>query len=95
MYGTQNDNNYDLKHLVNTIPKDCVVSIIYTHYLKCQQYIPIQINVNLCLYSLLKDSIVEQLQQRYDMNQIYTYIGDILVAVNPFTNLGMYTSSVS
>ncbi|XP_046661582.1 myosin-IIIb-like isoform X3 [Homalodisca vitripennis] len=40
---------------------------------------------------LTEDSIVEQLQQRYEMNQIYTYIGDILVAVNPFTDLGMYT----
>ncbi|XP_054277512.1 myosin-IIIb-like isoform X2 [Macrosteles quadrilineatus] len=40
---------------------------------------------------LTEDSIVEQLQQRYEMNQIYTYIGDILVAVNPFTDLGMYS----
>lgn len=38
---------------------------------------------------------MEQLQQRYELNQIYTYIGDILVAVNPFANLGMYSTPVS
>ncbi|KAI4486879.1 hypothetical protein M0802_012249 [Mischocyttarus mexicanus] len=40
---------------------------------------------------LSEDAIVEQLQHRYEQGQIYTYIGDILVAVNPFTNLGLYT----
>ncbi|XP_031788630.1 myosin-IIIb isoform X2 [Nasonia vitripennis] len=40
---------------------------------------------------LSEDAIVDQLQNRYERSQIYTYIGDILVAVNPFTNLGLYT----
>ncbi|GLH16633.1 Myosin-VIIa [Gryllus bimaculatus] len=40
---------------------------------------------------LTEDGIVEQLQRRYEQNHIYTYIGDILVAVNPFTELGLYT----
>lgn len=40
---------------------------------------------------LSEDTIVEQLQKRYESNQIYTNIGDILVAVNPFENLGLYT----
>lgn len=40
---------------------------------------------------LTEDAIGEQLLKRYESNQIYTYIGDILVAVNPFTNLGLYT----
>ncbi|XP_013176841.1 PREDICTED: myosin-IIIb-like isoform X2 [Papilio xuthus] len=43
------------------------------------------------LESLTEDAIVEQLQKRYNQNQIYTYIGDILVAVNPFTDIGIYT----
>ncbi|KAI8438385.1 hypothetical protein MSG28_010933 [Choristoneura fumiferana] len=41
---------------------------------------------------LTEDAIVEQLQKRYNQNQIYTYIGDILVAVNPFTDIGIYTT---
>ncbi|KAL0100753.1 hypothetical protein PUN28_019257 [Cardiocondyla obscurior] len=40
---------------------------------------------------LSEEAIVDQLQHRYEQTQIYTYIGDILVAVNPFTNLGLYT----
>ncbi|KAK2585257.1 hypothetical protein KPH14_009957 [Odynerus spinipes] len=40
---------------------------------------------------LSEDAIVDQLEHRYEQGQIYTYIGDILVAVNPFTNLGLYT----
>lgn len=44
---------------------------------------------------LSEDAIVDQLQHRYEQGQIYTYIGDILVAVNPFTNLGLYTGIVS
>ncbi|XP_033323906.2 myosin-IIIb isoform X1 [Megalopta genalis] len=40
---------------------------------------------------LSEDGIVDQLEHRYEQGQIYTYIGDILVAVNPFTNLGLYT----
>lgn len=43
---------------------------------------------------LTEDAIVEQLQKRYADNQIYTYIGDILVAVNPFTDIGIYTTKV-
>jgi len=44
---------------------------------------------------LSEEAIVDQLQHRYEQTQIYTYIGDILVAVNPFTNLGLYTGIVS
>lgn len=43
---------------------------------------------------LTEDAIVEQLHKRYNQNQIYTYIGDILVAVNPFTDVGIYTTKV-
>jgi myosin-3 len=37
-----------------------------------------------------EDSIVTQLFNRFMQGQIYTYIGDILLAVNPFTELGIY-----
>ncbi|XP_046384046.1 myosin-IIIb-like [Ischnura elegans] len=40
---------------------------------------------------LSENSIVDSLQRRFERGQIYTYIGDILVAVNPFTDLGLYT----
>lgn len=42
------------------------------------------------LDNLTEDSIVDQLKKRYDSSQIYTYIGDILVAVNPFEDLKVY-----
>lgn len=39
----------------------------------------------------LNDAIIAQmLHNRYDGNQIYTYIGDILVALNPFQRLPIY-----
>ncbi|XP_034945837.1 myosin-IIIb-like [Chelonus insularis] len=43
------------------------------------------------LDSFTEDTVVSQLENRYEEGHIYTYIGDILVAVNPFTNLGLYT----
>ncbi|XP_059476387.1 myosin-IIIb-like isoform X1 [Neocloeon triangulifer] len=43
------------------------------------------------LDNLSEDTIVQQLEKRFDQRQIYTYIGDILVAVNPFNELGLYT----
>lgn len=42
---------------------------------------------------LSENSICDQLNKRYDSSQIYTNIGDILIAVNPFENLGIYTQS--
>ena len=47
------------------------------------------------LERLTEDVIVEQLQQRYRAGQIYTYIGDILIAVNPFTEVNIYGEKVS
>lgn len=46
-------------------------------------------------FCMFQDGIVQQLQCRFQQNQIYTYIGDILVAVNPFIDLGLYTDVVS
>ncbi|KAJ1530956.1 hypothetical protein ONE63_005792 [Megalurothrips usitatus] len=43
------------------------------------------------LDNLTEASIVEQLQRRFEQGQIYTYIGDILLAVNPFASLGLYS----
>eukprot|EP00038_Savillea_parva_P020859 m.32698 g.32698 ORF g.32698 m.32698 type:complete len:1058 (-) comp4913_c0_seq1:120-3293(-) len=46
------------------------------------------------LDDLTVESILAQLQQRYRDNQIYTYVGDILIAVNPYTVLPIYQPEV-
>ncbi|XP_039522396.1 myosin-IIIa [Pimephales promelas] len=38
-----------------------------------------------------ENTITEQLQRRYTKELIYTYVGDILIAVNPFQNTELYT----
>ncbi|KAM9488569.1 myosin-IIIa-like [Clarias gariepinus] len=38
-----------------------------------------------------EDTVTEQLQKRYANEQIYTYVGDILIAVNPFHEIDLYT----
>ncbi|XP_061521947.1 myosin-IIIa isoform X1 [Phycodurus eques] len=42
-----------------------------------------------------EDSVSEQLQERYGRDQIYTYVGDILVAVNPFHKMHIYAPQYS
>ncbi|XP_057680979.1 myosin-IIIa isoform X3 [Corythoichthys intestinalis] len=42
-----------------------------------------------------EDSVSERLQERYGRDQIYTYVGDILVAVNPFHKMHIYTPQYS
>ncbi|XP_038611640.1 myosin-IIIa isoform X2 [Tachyglossus aculeatus] len=36
--------------------------------------------------------VAEQLQKCYARDQIYIYVGDILIAINPFQNLDLYSS---
>ncbi|XP_010765919.1 myosin-IIIa [Notothenia coriiceps] len=38
-----------------------------------------------------ENTVTEQLQSRYVRDQIYTYVGDILIAVNPFHKMEIYT----
>ncbi|XP_029384783.1 myosin-IIIa isoform X1 [Echeneis naucrates] len=38
-----------------------------------------------------ENTVTEQLQSRYGRDQIYTYVGDILIAVNPFHTMEIYT----
>ncbi|XP_052720135.1 myosin-IIIb-like isoform X3 [Crassostrea angulata] len=47
------------------------------------------------LENLDEETIVSQLDSRYSQGQIYTYIGDILLAVNPFRPLVIYTEEYS
>ncbi|KAK2723178.1 myosin-IIIb-like isoform X3 [Artemia franciscana] len=45
------------------------------------------------LENLTNDIIVDHLQRRFSQGQIYTYIGDILIAVNPYAEMGIYTDA--
>ncbi|XP_051542770.1 myosin-IIIa-like [Myxocyprinus asiaticus] len=38
-----------------------------------------------------ENTVTEQLQRRYAKGQIYTYVGDILIGVNPFQETDLYT----
>ncbi|KAK5878186.1 hypothetical protein CesoFtcFv8_025618 [Champsocephalus esox] len=38
-----------------------------------------------------ENTVTEQLQSRYGRDQMYTYVGDILIAVNPFHKMEIYT----
>ncbi|CAF4865614.1 unnamed protein product, partial [Rotaria socialis] len=52
-------------------------------------------NDDLAKLSLLtEDILLEHLKHRYDKNLIYTYLGDILVAVNPFHETNLYTTQI-
>ncbi|XP_025078860.1 unconventional myosin-XVI-like [Pomacea canaliculata] len=42
------------------------------------------------LPSLSEEIILDAILQRYSRSQIYTYIGDVIIAVNPFTELPLY-----
>ncbi|XP_063960689.1 myosin-IIIb-like [Lytechinus pictus] len=47
------------------------------------------------LESLNEDNMLEALCRRYEKDKIYTYIGDILIAVNPYKPLGIYSYETS
>ncbi|KAK6492680.1 myosin-IIIb-like isoform X1 [Huso huso] len=47
------------------------------------------------LSELDEKSLLESLSNRFQQNHIYTYIGDILVAINPFKYLPLYEKTVS
>ncbi|XP_010772768.1 myosin-IIIb isoform X3 [Notothenia coriiceps] len=42
-----------------------------------------------------EEIIISHLQKRYDELQVYTYVGDILIALNPFQNLSIYSPQFS
>ncbi|CCH40511.1 Myosin-1 [Wickerhamomyces ciferrii] len=46
------------------------------------------------LTKISDESINENLQKRFDNGTIYTYIGHVLISVNPFRDLGIYTDQV-
>ena len=46
------------------------------------------------LSKVSNEAINENLKKRFDGAEIYTYIGHVLVSVNPFRDLGIYTDQV-
>ncbi|KAK4105669.1 hypothetical protein N658DRAFT_492154 [Parathielavia hyrcaniae] len=46
------------------------------------------------LRTVSNDAINENLKKRFEGAEIYTYIGHVLVSVNPFRDLGIYTDQV-
>lgn len=50
---------------------------------------------DLTLLSKVSDEAInENLQKRFENGIIYTYIGHVLISVNPFRDLGIYTDAV-
>ncbi|MGH0127285.1 UNVERIFIED_CONTAM: hypothetical protein FKN15_068513 [Acipenser sinensis] len=47
------------------------------------------------LNELTDSSLLYEMQKRFGNNQIYTYIGNILLLVNPYKNLHIYSTMVS
>ncbi|KAG8733405.1 class II myosin [Ceratobasidium sp. 423] len=46
------------------------------------------------LTTISNDSVNENLEKRWKNGDIYTYIGQVLISVNPFKDLGIYTEAV-
>ncbi|KAK7115853.1 myosin-IIIb-like isoform X2 [Littorina saxatilis] len=42
------------------------------------------------LANLDEEILLAEIKERYSRNKIYTYVGDILIAVNPFKDIGIY-----
>lgn len=46
------------------------------------------------LSKVSEEAILDNLKQRFENGLIYTYIGHVLISVNPFRDLGIYTEAV-
>jgi len=44
------------------------------------------------LEPLSEETIIENLRKRYESGNIYTYIGSVVVSINPYRTLGIYGS---
>ncbi|XP_031415349.1 unconventional myosin-Ib isoform X2 [Clupea harengus] len=44
------------------------------------------------LEPLTEDSFLENLRKRFDHNEIYTYIGSVVISLNPYKHLPIYTA---
>uniref|UniRef100_S4RA42 non-specific serine/threonine protein kinase n=1 Tax=Petromyzon marinus TaxID=7757 RepID=S4RA42_PETMA len=63
-----------------------------TEYMKSRLRAELNVVDDLVKLDVLDETtITEQLQKRYADQQIYTYVGDILIAINPFQILDIYS----
>ncbi|XP_061413078.1 myosin-IIIb-like isoform X3 [Lethenteron reissneri] len=63
-----------------------------TEYMKSRLRAELNVVDDLVKLDVLDETtIIEQLQKRYADQQIYTYVGDILIAINPFQILDIYS----
>ena len=46
------------------------------------------------LTQITNEAINDNLHKRFNNGEIYTYIGNVLISVNPFRDLGIYTNEV-
>lgn len=46
------------------------------------------------LDNVQENAVKENLKKRYNKDEIYTYIGDVLISVNPFKNISNMYSDV-
>jgi myosin-1 len=46
------------------------------------------------LEPLTEDTFIGNLQQRFKRDHIYTYIGNVLVSVNPYKKLALYSTDL-
>ncbi|XP_039539480.1 unconventional myosin-Ib isoform X6 [Pimephales promelas] len=44
------------------------------------------------LEPLSEDTFIENLKKRFDHNEIYTYIGSVVISMNPYKSLSIYTA---
>ena len=46
------------------------------------------------LTTISNDAINDNLKKRFQVGEIYTYIGHVLISINPFRDLGIYTDDI-
>uniref|UniRef100_A0A8C3IGH4 Myosin XVI n=1 Tax=Chrysemys picta bellii TaxID=8478 RepID=A0A8C3IGH4_CHRPI len=72
------------------------VTVTDTTKLEQVKLMPPAPNDDLATLSELTDSsLLYEIQKRFSNNQIYTYVGDILLLVNPFKELPIYSTMVT
>lgn len=62
---------------------------------RAQPWVALEADNLTSLAELTEDNLLKAIEERYRASLIYTAVGDILVAVNPFRNLPLYNESWS